>query len=144
MPREFSAAIEYGINSLLRRACSSDDLDDERISAYLREAMLSNVTLDKTTLEYSLRGRTERLAARFSADPVNLEKMEDLKNALEIIRKMPFPVDLWSAQNHVYAIQDGLYGRMRRRSSRGDHRAKAWVETYQQLSDLLSIRLPAN
>ena len=31
MPREFTAAIEYAINSLLRRACSSEELDGERI-----------------------------------------------------------------------------------------------------------------
>lgn len=144
MPREFTAAIEYGINSLLRRACSSDELDDERISAYLREAMLSNVTLDKTTLEFSLRRRTELLALRFASDPGNPEKMDDLKKALEIIKKMPFQVDLWSAQNHVYAIQDGLYARMKRRASRGDARAKSWLDIYQQLSDLLSLRLPVN
>ena len=31
MPREFSAAIEYAINSLMRRACSGEELDGERI-----------------------------------------------------------------------------------------------------------------
>jgi hypothetical protein len=80
---------------------------------------------------------------RLAAEPANLEKMEDLRNALEIVRQMPFSVDLWSAQNHVYAIQDGLYTRMRRRATRGDSRAKAWIGVYQQLSELLAIRLPA-
>ncbi|MBV9034883.1 MAG: DUF3536 domain-containing protein, partial [Acidobacteriaceae bacterium] len=50
MPREFSAATEYAINSLLRRACSNDELDGERIRSLLREAQASNITLDKTTL----------------------------------------------------------------------------------------------
>ncbi len=141
MPREFTAAIEYGINSLLRRACSCDELDGERISAYLREANASNVTLDKTTLEFSLRRKTEALAIRFAADPASIEKLEELRKALQIVRQMPFAVDLWSSQNHVYAIQDGLHQRMRRRAARGDGRAKSWVETYQQLNELLSIRL---
>jgi hypothetical protein len=78
---------------------------------------------------------------RFAADPANIEKMGELRGALQIVRQMPFAVDLWSAQNHVYAIQDGLHLRMKRRAARGDSRAKTWVELYQQLNDLLSIRL---
>ena len=38
MPREFTAAMEYAINSLLRRACSAEELDGDRIRSLLREA----------------------------------------------------------------------------------------------------------
>ncbi len=141
MPREFTAAIEYAINSLLRRACSSDELDGERIQSLLREAQVSNVSLDRTTLEFSLRRKVETLSARFAADPSNLEKLEDLRGALNIVKQMPFPVNVWATQNHVYGIQGGLYQRTRRRAQRGDTKAKAWVEGYLQLSALLSIRV---
>jgi alpha-amylase/alpha-mannosidase (GH57 family) len=141
MPREFTAAIDYGLNSMLRRACSNGDLDGERIGAYLREAMASNVVLDKTTLEFSLRQKVEALALRFASDPSNIEKLEGLKSALQIVRQMPFVVDVWSAQNHVYAIQGGLYERMRRRAGRGDSKAKTWLNAYLQLSELLMIRV---
>ncbi len=141
MPREFTAAIEYAINSLLRRACSAEDLDGDRIQNLLREAQASNISLDRTTLEFSLRRKIELLAARFSSDPSNLDKLDELRFALRIVKQMPFPVNVWSAQNHVYATQAGLYQRTRRRAQRGDPRAKAWVEAYLQLSDLLSIRV---
>src|SRR5579875_2113092 len=62
MPREFTAAVEYAINSLLRRACSAEELDGERIQNLLREAQASKVDLDKTTLEFLLRRRIEALA----------------------------------------------------------------------------------
>jgi hypothetical protein len=141
MPREFMAAVEYAINSLLRRACSSEELDADRIRNLLREAQISNVSLDKTTLEFLLRRKIEILAARFSADPSNLDKLNDLRNALKIVKQMPFTVNLWSAQNHVYAIQAGLFQRTRRRALRGDSRAASWVEGYLSLSELLSIKL---
>ncbi|MDQ2774049.1 MAG: DUF3536 domain-containing protein [Acidobacteriota bacterium] len=141
MPREFTAAIEYAINSLLRRACSSDELDGERIQSLLREAQVSNVSLDRTTLEFSLRRKIETLSARFSADPSNLDKLEELRGALNIVKQMPFPVNVWATQNHVYGVQGGLYQRTRRRAQRGDTKAKAWVEAYLQLSGLLSIRV---
>jgi hypothetical protein len=55
---------------------------------------------------------------------------------------MPFPVNLWVAQNHVYAIQGRLYPRVRRRAQRGDTKAQIWLDNYVSLSELLSIRLP--
>ncbi|MCU1292578.1 MAG: glycoside hydrolase family 57 [Bryobacterales bacterium] len=141
MPREFTAAIDYGINSMLRRACSNGELDGERIGAYLREALASNVMLDKTTLEFSLRQKIEALAVRFASDPSSIEKLDGLRSGLKIARQMPFIVDVWSAQNHVYAIQGGLYERMRRRALRGDSKAKVWLDAYLQLSELLMIRV---
>ncbi len=142
MPREFTAAIEYAINSLLKRACASEELDGERIANLLREGQASNISLDKTTLEFLLRGKIETLANRFAADPSNLDKLDELRKALQIVKSMPFTVNIWSAQNHVYAIQSGLYQRTKRRAQRGDARAKPWVEAYLQLSELLAICVP--
>jgi alpha-amylase/alpha-mannosidase (GH57 family) len=142
MPREFSAAIEYAINSLLRRACSSEELDGERIRNLLREAQVSGISLDKTTLEFLLRSKIDTLSHRFAADPSNIDKLNELQTALKLVRQMPFAVNLWSAQNLVYAIQSGLFQRTRRKAQRGDAKAQAWVDQYLALSDLLSIRVP--
>jgi hypothetical protein len=141
MPREFMAAMEYAINSLLRRACSSEDLDAERIRSLLREAQITNVSLDKTTLEFLLRRKIDALAARFAADPSNLDKLIDLQGTMKIVKQMPFPVNLWSAQNFVYTIQGALYQRNHRRAQRGDAKAQNWVDNYLVLSDLLSLRV---
>ncbi len=139
MPREFGAAVEYAINSLLRRACSAEELDAERIRNLIREAHASNVSLDNTTLEFLLRRKVETLAQRFAADPSNIDKLNDLQNALHIVKQMPFTVNLWSAQNHVYAIQNGLYQRMRKKGQRGDIKAQVWVDSYLRLCELLTI-----
>ncbi len=141
MPREFTAAVEYAINSLLRRACAADVLDGERIRNLLNEAQLSNTSLDKTTLEFLLRHRLEVLARHFAKDPGNIEKIEDLKKALHIARQMPFQVNLWSVQNDIYATQTRLYPQMRRRAARGDRKAQDWIDCYRKLNELLSIRL---
>ncbi len=140
-PREFLAAVEYAINGLLRRACTSDELDRERIESLLREAQASNVMLDKTTLEFALRRKIEILALRFSTDPSNLDKLAELRSGLEIAKQMPFAVNLWVPQNQVYAIHAGLYQRNRRKAARGDSKAKFWIEAYLKLCDLLLIRV---
>ena len=113
----------------------------ERIRGLLREAQESNISLDKTTLEFLLRRKIETLAGRFAADPINLDKLNDLQKALKTVKQMPFPVNMWSAQNHVYAIQAGLYQRTRKRALRGDVKAQGWVDNYLELSELLSIKV---
>ena len=141
MPREFSAAVEYAINSLLRRACSGEELDGERIRNLLAEAKNSNVSVDRTTIEFLLRHKFEALARRFAADPPSIEKMNDLRNALKVAKQMPFPVNLWSVQNDVYAIQSRLSSRTRGRAARGDEKAQEWLNAFLELSQLLSIRV---
>jgi hypothetical protein len=54
---------------------------------------------------------------------------------------MPFPVNVWMAQNHVYAVKAGLYQRTRRKAQRGDSKAQAWLDNYLELCDLLCIRI---
>jgi hypothetical protein len=141
MPREFSAAVEYAINSLLRRALSNEELDSERIRNLLREAQASNISLDKTMLEFLLRKRIDNLSTRLAGDPSSIEKLNDLANLIRIVKQMPFPVSLWSAQNHVYAIQHGLFLRTKRKAQRGDTKAQKWVDTYLDISELLSLRI---
>ena len=142
MPREFMAAVEYAVNALLRRACSSEELDGDRIRSLLREAQVSNVTVDKTTLEFSIRHRIEGLSKAFAKDSSNLGKLDSLIRALRIVKQMPFPVTVWTAQNHVYTIQStGIYRRSRLRAERGDVAAQAWVNSYLILSELLSIKV---
>ena len=142
MPREFTAAVEYAINSMLRRACSGAELEGDRIRNLLNEARTNNVSLDRTTIEFLLRRKIESLSLRFAANPGNLQKLIDLENALTIVRQMPFSVNNWSAQNHVYAIQGGFYVRIRRKAHRGDANAQTWIEHFLNLSELLSIRVP--
>jgi len=141
MPREFAAAMEYALNSLLRRACTGDRLDGERIGHLLHEAEANNVMLDKTTLEYHLRRKVEHLAGRFAADPSNIGKLQELFSTLRIVKQMPFYVNVWSAQNLVYAFKGGLYTRTVRKSQHGDEKAEEWVDCYRKVSDLLSIRV---
>jgi alpha-amylase/alpha-mannosidase (GH57 family) len=141
MPREFAAAVEYAVNSLLRRALSSDELDSERIRNLLREAQASNISLDKTTLEFLLRKKIDNLSARLAGDPSSIDKLNDLSNMVKIVKQMPFAVSLWSAQNHVYAIQHGLYLRTKRKAQRGDSKAQKWVDAYLALCELLCLRI---
>jgi alpha-amylase/alpha-mannosidase (GH57 family) len=141
MPREFTAAMEYAVNSLLRRACSAEELDGGRIRNLLREARVNGISLDKTEIEFLLRHKLETLASRFAADPSNVDKLLDLQQALTTVKQMPFPINLWQPQNYVYGVQTSLYPRIRRRAQRGESKAQQWLEQYVILCELLTLRI---
>ena len=141
MPREFIAAMEYAVNSLLRRACSAEELDGGRIRNLLREAQANNISLDKTTIEFLLRHKLEVLASRFAADPSNTDKLSDLQHALKIVKQMPFPINLWQPQNYVYGIQTSLFPRIRRRAQRGEGKAQEWLDQFLVLCELLTLHI---
>ena len=52
---------------------------------------------------------------------------------------MPFSINLWSAQNHVYAMRSSFLPKMRRKALK-DSRAKAWMEEFLGLCEQLTIR----
>ncbi|HEX3683915.1 MAG TPA: DUF3536 domain-containing protein [Bryobacteraceae bacterium] len=141
MPREFATAIEYALNSLLRRACASDELDGERIRNLLREAQAGNIMLDKTTLEFTLRRKIESLAAHFASNPFETDKLENLNAALRIVKQMPFAVNLWSAQNRVYATKNECFEFTRNKAKGGNPKAQTWLESFSELCELLMIRV---
>jgi alpha-amylase/alpha-mannosidase (GH57 family) len=141
MPREFVAAMEYAVNSLLRRACSAEELDAGRIRNLLREAQANNISLDRTTIEFLLRHKLETLASRFAADPSNTDKLSDLQHALQIVKQIPFPINLWQPQNHVYGIQTSLFPRIRRRAQRGEGKAQEWLDQFLILCELLTLHV---
>ncbi len=141
MPREFTAAVEYAMNSLLRRACSAEELDDHRIRALLREASASRIHLDQTTIEFLLRHKLETLTKQLTADPSNPDKLEGLLKALRTAKQMPFPISLWSVQNEIYALAASLYSKTSKRALRGDRKAQSWAAGFLALSEALSIRL---
>jgi alpha-amylase/alpha-mannosidase (GH57 family) len=141
LPREFGPATGYAINSLLRQACSSEQLDRDRVLSMLHEAQTSKITLDNTTLEFLLRRTVEALATRFVGDASNMDHLNRLRSALEIVAEMPFKVNLWSVQNQIYSLKDGLYKQRQQEAQGGDQKAQEWVAGYLRLSELLSIRV---
>src|SRR5207302_9759252 len=77
LPRAFSMAAEFALNSSLRASFEDvDNLDFTRINALLDEARANNVTLDGETLGFALRKAIKRLSEQFLENADNLELMK--------------------------------------------------------------------
>ncbi len=128
LPRVFRATAEFVINAGLRRALERETLDASAIGALLEEAARERIPLDAETLEYLFRQRLERFAREFAKRPEDPDRIETLRRGVELARRFPFPIRIWSVQNAFWSALQ---------------RAPSLPATHLvPLADLLAVRLP--
>ncbi len=138
-PKVFQNAASVALNSMLRHAFESRQLDVERVRTLLEESRVAGAELDHTTLEYALRKRIERLSDRFFADPLDADALQHLDQALALQKDLPFQLVLWSVQNKCYEILQTVYPDMVRRARRGSAEAELWIHIFYSLGEKLRL-----
>ena len=73
VPRSFQVNAEAVLNSRLRRALESREIDPQSIRSLLAEARDLKISLDGVTLAHSFKKRMEALADQFRADPLQMD-----------------------------------------------------------------------
>jgi hypothetical protein len=102
VPNALKSAAEIALNNQLEEVLDKPELDYDSIHGLLREAAASKISLDATTLEYKLRKRLETDAAEFAANPSDVATAERMIKLLDLLPSLPFPVQIWEAQNRIY------------------------------------------
>jgi alpha-amylase/alpha-mannosidase (GH57 family) len=142
LPRAFSMAAEFALNSNLRAAFEDiDNLDFTRIHTLIEEARAQNVSLDGTTLGFALRKTIRRLSERFLENPGDPELMKKLESAAGIARSLPFDVNVWRAQNNYYQLLQKLYPAQAEKAATGDRAAREWVEHFMAVGRNLAVKV---
>jgi hypothetical protein len=142
LPRAFQMAGEFALNSSLRAAFEdADNLDLARINALVEEVGSEKVPLDNATLGFTVKKALKRLAQQLSENPNDLEAVKKLDDAVQMARKLPFEVNLWSPQNDYYDVLQKVFPKRVQEAADGDATAKKWVERFMTLGNNLSIKV---
>jgi alpha-amylase/alpha-mannosidase (GH57 family) len=142
LPRSFSAAAEFALNSSLRTAFEQlEDVDISRIQALLDEAHTQGVALDGTTLGFALRHALRRLSEQLLEQELNLDLMKKIEAAAGLARILPFEVNVWRAQNHYYQILQRTYPEQLEKAMQGDAAAREWIDHFAALGRNLSVKV---
>jgi alpha-amylase/alpha-mannosidase (GH57 family) len=141
LPRAFYAAAEFVLNAQLRNALEHEEIDTERVGALLDAARVEGVTLDAATLEYSFRHNLERIAERFLAEPTDPTSFKRMRAAADLVKRLPFRVNLWKIQNLFYRVLETVYPEQQEKAGRGDESARAWVAELAALGRKLAVRV---
>jgi len=141
IPKSFQSAAEFILNNELRKAVGGDSLDLERIRSILDETQTWKVELDTEGLSYLLQRTLEGMMARLITTPEDIDFLNELLVAAELLRVLPFPVDLWKVQNLYYEILKSIYPAFQERAKRGEEAIQGWINQFVSLGQQLSIRV---
>ena len=141
LPKAIATAAEFALNSLLRRELAADPMDVERVQNLLEQSRAAGVTLDTTTLEYTLRTAIERLLEEFAKHPDDLQLLERVEKRVALARSLPFEVVLWKPQNIWFDMRRTVSAQFAERADQGEVEAISWVERFRQLGESLSAQV---
>jgi len=142
VPTALKSAAEIALNNQLRAAFERPDLDTGSIQSYLKEAAASQIHLDSQTLEFVIRKRLENDAAQLANHLNDLEYVHKLRQRVDFVLSLPFPVVLWDAQNVLYGpLKQSLHSDQGI-SQNGNESGKALRDELSQLSERLRISSP--
>jgi alpha-amylase/alpha-mannosidase (GH57 family) len=102
VPSSIKAASEIALNNKIRAAFERPELDPGAIESFFREAAASHVNLDVATLEFVIRGRLEKEVGKLAGLLDEIESARKLRQIVDLVTSLPFPVNLWETQNALY------------------------------------------
>ena len=142
LPRAFSIAAEFALNSSLRAALEDiDNLDFTRIKTLIAEARAQGVRLDEATLAFASRRTIKRLSEQLLEDPDNMELMKKFESATGVARNFPFEVNVWRAQNNFYQLLQKVYPERLDKAVQGDPASREWIEHFVALGKNLWVKV---
>ena len=120
-----------------------EGLDPEVVRPLLEEARLAGATLDATALGLLLAANIERLAEELLGQPDDVSLMERLNKAAQLVRTLPFEVNLWKTQNICYKILHSCCSDFKEKADSGDENAREWIHHSTVLAENFRIRMPS-
>ncbi len=141
-PQVLSVAADLRLNAKLRRLLQEEGLDPEVVKPLLEEARLAGANLDATALGLLLAANVEHLAEQLLEQPDDLSRLERLNKAAQLVRTLPFEVNLWKTQNICYKILHVNCPNFNEKAGLGDQNAKEWLRHCTVLAENFLLRAP--
>jgi alpha-amylase/alpha-mannosidase (GH57 family) len=141
LPRRLTAAAEFVLNSDLRRALESPEMDRERVNNLLEETHRAGISLDSTRLEFVLRRKVEQLIESLREQPEDIERLQKVEAVLDLAAALPFKINLWKPQNVYYEMVQTLIPKFNAMAS-GSEKEKEWFLHFSAVGDKLRVGLP--
>ncbi|MGC2692352.1 MAG: hypothetical protein WA228_06615 [Desulfobaccales bacterium] len=134
-PQVLAVAADLCLNAKIRKVVRKEGLDPEVVRPLLEEARLAGATLDATALGLLLAVNIESLAEQLHEEPEDLSRLERLNKAAQLVRTLPFEVNLWKTQNICYKILQAHYPNFEKKARLGDQNAQEWLRHYTVLAE---------
>lgn len=141
LPPEVARAAEYAMSMAVYRALTAEPPDFDRARSLIDAARRAGVSLAREPLIGELRRAIEQTTARLLTDPESSALLDRLLSLARLVRALPFEIDLWRAQNDLFAIRATHHAALAARAVTGDQRARLWTERFATAATLLGVSM---
>ena len=135
MPRVLRVTAEFVLNAELRQEFEKDSPSPDNVRLILEAARRDGVSLDSATLGYVLKRRLDAMGDELAVYP-HTQSLERYRAILDVVRSLPFEVDLWKLQNVFYQLLQTVYPEM---SSTDDEQSRRWARDFAALGGALGV-----
>jgi alpha-amylase/alpha-mannosidase (GH57 family) len=135
LPKMLHQTAEFVLNTALRKEFLSENMDLERIQTLLDTAARAKIQWDVAGLAYALNRRLGSMADELAVNPRE-ERLRSFNAAVEMVKSLPFEVDLARVQNVFYQLSQSVYPIV---GLEEDDLSRAWIEQFLALGEKLGI-----
>jgi hypothetical protein len=135
MPRVLRVTAEFVLNAELRQEFEKDSPSPDNVRLILDAAHRDGVSLDGATLGYVLKRRLDAMGDELAVYP-HAQSLERYREILNVVRTLPFEVDLWKLQNTFYQLLQTVYPEI---SVTDDEQSRRWARDFVALGELLGV-----
>ena len=136
-PKPLALAAEFVLNAALRREFRKDFLDLNDVRQLLNESKEEGVPLDSAGLAFLMERKLNGLMVQLQRRPQNLGLLRKIFSLLELIKDLPFAVNLWKVENLYYQMSRTTYPEL---ANSGAVPAE-WSNDFLKLGSQLRIRV---
>jgi hypothetical protein len=137
VPKIFLTTAEFILNFDMKKAFSEERADEEKIRNIMKDTKRWNITLDTVELEFIIRRALERMMDELYKNPPDSSLLLKVQKMVELIKSLPFSINLWQAQNIFYRLSGIAYGELLLKSKSGNEDASLWADKFKQIGQSL-------
>jgi hypothetical protein len=131
--------IGFLMNIDLRRALEAETVNTKELERLAQSVKMWHFEIDRPALSFIANNKINALITRCEEEPQVIGHLEFLKKVLQILRTLPFELNLWKAQNIYFSIYRNNAKEMIERASSADPGAKEWISLFKDIGVLLYI-----
>ncbi|MBI5055616.1 MAG: DUF3536 domain-containing protein [Nitrospirae bacterium] len=141
IPRPFLSAAEYIINTDMKRIFEKEDLNIDELKKLMDEIKRWSIPLDTTTIGFVASSWITSVMERLSQQHEDVSLFEKIDTALELLKPLSLPLNLWKAQNIYFSIGRNHLDKMKEWAAKGDSLGRKWVEGFSKLGYYLHVKI---
>ena len=136
-PKVLTVAAEFALNASLRHEFRAEFLDLREVKNLLNQAKDEGVDLDSAGLAFLTERKLNGLMLQLQRRPLNQGLLRKILLLLDVLKELPFAVNLWKVENLYYQMSRTTYPEL---AASGDFPA-GWSDDFLALGNKLRIRV---